>query len=108
MIKLLRPGLTCVFLLFLFQISYAQTRTVTGEISDSVGNPLMGATVAVKNSKVATYTDANGRFTLHLPANATTLVISYVGMQTQETTVSESNIIALRLNATASSSLNDV
>src|ERR1700712_1118581 len=108
MIKLLKRGLVGVFLLFILNHSYAQTRTITGEISDSSGNPLLGATVKVKSSKVATSTDANGRFTLHLPVNATTLVVSFIGMQTKEAAIPENNIVAVSLNATASSSLNDV
>ncbi|MEP6682331.1 MAG: TonB-dependent receptor [Parafilimonas sp.] len=108
MIKLLKRGMVSFFLLFVLNHSYAQTRTITGEISDSSGNPLLGATITVKNSKVATSTDVNGRFTLHLPANASTLVVTYVGMQTKEVPLSESNIITVSLNTSSASSLNDV
>ncbi len=108
MIKLLKRGLVCFFLLLIFNHSFAQTRTITGEVSDSSGNPLAGATVKVKNSKTATSTDLNGKFTLHLPANATTLTVSFVGMESKEVPLSESNIITVSLSTTINSSLNDV
>jgi TonB-linked SusC/RagA family outer membrane protein len=108
MIKLIKPGLICFFLLALFQIALAQDRTITGEVNDSTGNPLTGATVSVKNSKVATSTDVNGKFMLHVPANATTLVVSFVGMEAKEVPIPSSGIVAIRLNTSANSTLNEV
>ncbi len=108
MIQLLKQGFICTLMLFIFNYSFAQTRIITGEVSDSTGNPLTGATVHVKNSKTATATDVNGRFTLHLPANATSIVISFVGMETQEIPVPENNIVAVRLKTSGNSNLNDV
>ncbi|MBV9963317.1 MAG: TonB-dependent receptor [Parafilimonas sp.] len=107
MIKLLRPGLTCVFLLLLFQISFAQTRTVTGVVSDDKGNMLQGATVTVKNSKTATVTDAGGKFTLSVPGNTQTVVVSYVGMTSQEVSIEGQSTIVVTLQSTGSQ-LNDV
>src|SRR5215213_8930589 len=75
-------------LLFAFTLAFsnvfAQERKISGTITDERGNPLSGATVTVRNTGVATTTDANGQFNLTLPDNAKILVMSYVGMESQE------------------------
>src|SRR5687767_4761241 len=59
---------------------FAQTKTITGKITDFVTKePMIGATVLVKGTKIGTATDANGNFKLDVPADAKTLSISYVG-----------------------------
>jgi len=62
----------------------AQTR-VTGKILDSqTKEPLIGASVLVKGTSVATSASLNGTFKITVPAGGTTLVISYVGYITKE------------------------
>lgn len=60
----------------------AQTKTITGTvISNDDGEPVIGATIVVKgNATVGTITDYDGNFTLNVPDNAKTLVISYIGV----------------------------
>jgi len=53
---------------------------------DETGQPVIGATIQIKGTSQGTVTDVDGRFNLSAPANGT-LVISYVGMQTQEVPV---------------------
>ncbi len=107
MIKSIKPGLTCFFLLALFHISLAQNRTVTGIVSDSSGNPLAGATVSVKGSKTVTLTNLKGEFSITLPANAEALVVSYVGMAAQETPIGNNASFTISLRP-AGAVLNDV
>ncbi|MHC0442855.1 SusC/RagA family TonB-linked outer membrane protein [Flavobacterium sp. 3-210] len=57
---------------------------IKGRVTDHVGNPLPGATVTVKGTKVIVLTDFDGNFVLEVPTNATRLVISYVGMESKE------------------------
>lgn len=57
---------------------------IKGKVTDSGGNPLPGATVMAKGTKVAVLTDFDGNFSIEMPANSTSLVISYVGMETKE------------------------
>ncbi|WP_436416460.1 SusC/RagA family TonB-linked outer membrane protein [Petrimonas sp.] len=64
----------------------AQTQ-VRGTIVDEAGIPIIGATIQVKGTAQGTVTDLDGQFTLTAPANGT-LVISYVGLLTQEVPVS--------------------
>ena len=65
-------------------IEQPQQREITGKVTDSSGDPLPGATVLVKGTTIGTVTDANGNFSLRIPANAQILQISFVGMKTQE------------------------
>jgi len=81
---LLRGMLLCIFLLFLFPFARAQNKTVTGTVSDDKGGPLSGATIRVKGSSHGVNSDAAGRFSLSVPANAGVLQISYIGYETQE------------------------
>ncbi len=64
----------------------AQTQ-VRGIVVDENGDPAIGATIQVKGTTQGTVTDIDGNFTLSAPANGT-LVVSYVGYQTQEIPVS--------------------
>ncbi|MBX0289990.1 carboxypeptidase-like regulatory domain-containing protein [Hymenobacter sp. HSC-4F20] len=60
------------------------TVTVSGRILDEEGQPLAGATVLLKGSHKATGTDANGNYTLEVPAGDNTLVYGYGGYEDQE------------------------
>ena len=60
------------------------TVTLSGRILDENGRPLAGATVLVKGSRKGTGTDANGNYTLEVPAGDNTLVYGYGGYQDQE------------------------
>lgn len=57
---------------------------VKGKVIDQRGDPLPGATVLAKGSKVAVLTDFDGNFTIDMPTNSTKLIVSYVGMETKE------------------------
>lgn len=61
----------------------AQTITVKGSVVDKEGEPLIGASVVVKGETLGTATDFDGLFTISAPSNGT-LVVSYVGYDTQE------------------------
>ncbi len=57
-------------------------------VSANDNMPLPGVSIRVKNSSVATVTDATGSFSLQIPIGATTLEFSYVGFQRQEMPIS--------------------
>src|ERR1700730_612570 len=100
------PPLIVMLMLSSF-FSFAQTKPISGVVRDSKGSPLAAATVAVKNSKVSSTTDADGKFSINLPPGAKTLVISFVGMQPTEIAVG--NKISLNITLQdASATLGDV
>jgi len=79
---------TVVVLLLLcsLQSLFAQNRTINGTVTDQTGKGVPGVTVAVKGTKTATQTDANGSYRISAPDNAT-LVFTSVGYESQELSV---------------------
>lgn len=107
MIKLIKPGLTCLLLLALSYVSLAQNRIITGTVVDSSGNPLAGATVNIKNSKTVSLTDLKGKFSIQAPPEAKTLVVNYVGMVPGEVTLGSNISFTVTLQSLGSQ-LSDV
>ena len=59
--------------------------TITGTVKDSNGEELIGASVVVKgNTSLGTVTDFNGNFQLSVPSENSVIVVSYVGMVTEQ------------------------
>ena len=79
----MKQVLTCLCLLLALAVS-AQTTTLTGVVIDSTGEPLIGASVVEKGQPGnAAVTDFDGNFSIKL-VTPTTIVVSYVGYNTQE------------------------
>ncbi len=87
--------------------TFAQNKFISGTIRDDSGNPLIGATIAVKNTKVTTVSDHLGAFQIQVPANGKVLVFSYVGTQPKEINIGSSTVIPVTLAASANA-LSDV
>ena len=68
--------------------SVAEQKYVTGNVTDSDGEPLPGVTVLVKGTTIGTVTNAEGKFRLEIPSDAEMLQFSFVGMKPQEVAVS--------------------
>lgn len=69
-----------------------QQQQITGRITDATGEPLPGASIKVKGATGGTSADANGNFSISVPANAT-LVISSIGFEDQEIKVGDRTIL---------------
>lgn len=92
-----KAQLVMLFLLAFLQWSFAQNRTISGTITDTSGEPLIGATVTVLGAPTGTATDLDGSFRLSIPQEADVLSVSYVGYLSKEITVGASNIIDIVL-----------
>ena len=68
-------------------------RKITGKVTDEKGNTLPGVTVLIKGTSIGVSTDAEGKYTLSLPAGKHVLLFSMVGMQTKEVPVGSSDQI---------------
>lgn len=79
-------------------MALGQTKTMTGQVKDTKGDPIPFATIKVKGTSNAVAADADGKFTIHAPQNAT-LVISAVGFEPTETKAGSSGILSVSLNA---------
>ena len=76
----------------------AQKR-ITGRVLDTNGNPVVGASVQVKGSKIKTATDAQGFFSLKdVPASAKQLNVSYLGMKPETVSISGNVKVTLKDN----------
>jgi len=92
--------LTLLWVSLLTYSSFAQTKTISGIVSDQAGLPLERATVKVKGEKVSGITDASGRFHISVSSDAKTLIISYVGSKEQEVSIEGKSTILVTLNVT--------
>lgn len=87
--------LWCCFFLLSGEL-LAQTRTLTGKVTDANGNAVPNASVIVKGTRVGTVTNTDGVYSLNVPPDAKTLVISSINLQTEEIrigTAAEYNLI---------------
>ena len=66
---------------------------VSGTVTNSDGEALVGASVAIKGTTQGTLTDGNGRFQLSVPDGSTTLVISYLGYERQEVDIAGRTVV---------------
>src|SRR5256885_13945468 len=87
-------------------LSFAQ-RKISGTVIDEKGNPLGGTTVSVKGRHITTTTNSNGLFTINVPEDAKTILVTYVGMESQEIPVTSNGTINVTMKS-SSSTLNDV
>lgn len=79
-------GLTVCPLPAIASVQQEQTIKVSGQVVDQNGEPLIGATIRLKDAQTGVVTDLDGNFTIDAPANAT-LVVSYVGYKDREIAV---------------------
>ena len=93
--------LLMAFLVIGIGLVNAQISKVTGHVtSDEDGLPVVGASVLVEGTTVGTVTDIDGNFTLtNVPSSAKTLVISFIGFQTQKVDVKSNVNVVLKSDA---------
>jgi len=83
------------FAMVLCTSMYAQTRVISGTVKDENGKPLPFLAVQVKGTTIGTYTDTAGKFSLTVDQTAKTLVLSYPGMKTQESAITDNMTITM-------------
>lgn len=76
----------------------AQTRTVSGSVTDEKGAPIPNASVLIKGTNNGVTTAADGSFSINVPANANTLSISSVGYAAQDVNVSNRSSVQVQLH----------
>lgn len=72
-------------------------REIKGIVKDESGSPLPGANVIVKDTSTGTQTDLDGEFTIEIPDDNQTLVISYLGFKTTEIDVTGQSYVEIVL-----------
>ncbi|HEX4849707.1 MAG TPA: TonB-dependent receptor plug domain-containing protein, partial [Puia sp.] len=87
--------------------AFSQNKTISGKVTDSnTGQPLQGVSVIPKGLKKGTMTGPDGSFTISIPANTTTLVISSIGFATRQIPITGGSIDVAMTETNAS--LNEV
>ncbi len=98
--KLVLKQMGLLILMVLWGISsFAQSRNISGKVTEAGGESLPGVTVLVKGTNKGVITDSNGNFSLSVGPAEKTLVISYIGMKTKEITIGSSSSINVTLES---------
>ncbi|MGB3155870.1 MAG: carboxypeptidase-like regulatory domain-containing protein, partial [Chitinophagaceae bacterium] len=95
--KKILQGISFSFLVLISTISFAQNKTVSGRVVDDNGNAVSKASVIVQGTKIGTTTNENGAFAISVPSTAKTLVISSVGFETFQASITERTTIEVTL-----------
>ena len=88
-------------------LAFAQSRTITGVVTDEAGIPLSDVSVLVKGTKIGTITSLNGNYSLSVPPTARTLVFSSVNMEPKEATIADRSAVNITL-VTSANALSEV
>ncbi|MGQ8337524.1 TonB-dependent receptor [Sunxiuqinia sp. A32] len=71
----------------------AGQKQITGKVTDASGQALPGVAIQIKGTTIGTITDLDGNFSLSEVSSTATLVLSFIGMKTQEISVGNSSVI---------------
>ncbi len=93
-------GILTLLLAFVVQLTFAQTKTISGNVTDDSGLPLPGVNVVKKGTSDGTQTDFDGIYSIKADKGSV-LVFSYVGFKAKEVTVGDRNSINVQLFADA-------
>lgn len=75
----------------------SEKKTLHGTVTDENGNPVVGVSIIVKGMFYGITSDHEGKYSLEVPANATHLVFHFIGMQTKEEPIANSDEINVML-----------
>ncbi|MFH6934592.1 von Willebrand factor type A domain-containing protein [Flavobacterium sp. FlaQc-30] len=81
-------------------VTIAQQRTITGTVTGANSTPLPGANVFIKKSKTSAVTNFDGKYTIKAE-KGDILVFSFIGMNTENVVVKNSNVINVTLKESA-------
>ena len=93
---LARKAIASLFMSMLCLLSYAQTRQVTGLVTDANGEPMIGVNVTVVGTTNGTITDIDGNYSLSVASNAK-LQFSFIGYLSKTVEVGTQKQINVKL-----------
>ncbi len=82
-----------IALLFLLCTSTWAQVNITGKVTDTENQPVIGAYVVVKGTSSGTVTGTDGQFTMSVPSSTSTIKISFIGFVSQEIVVGDKTVI---------------
>lgn len=80
-------------------VLHGQSRTVGGIVSDNNGYAIQGVSVMVKGTTAGVVTDANGKYSIKVPSEKSTLVFAFIGMKSVEVVVGTRSVINVVMEA---------
>src|SRR5687767_5845326 len=95
-------------LLISAQVLAQNNRTISGRVTDEKGTAVSNASVIVKGTNIGTVTAPDGSFSLSVPADAKSLLISSIGMGEKEVSLSSSTSYAVNLSSVSKTDLDEV
>ncbi|WP_373550937.1 SusC/RagA family TonB-linked outer membrane protein [Haliscomenobacter sp.] len=93
----MKKHLLALVLVFAAIVTSIAQRTITGKVTDTKGEALIGANIFVLKTTIGTVSDVNGSFSLALPAGAEVISISYTGFTSKEIEVGNLSTIDVQL-----------
>lgn len=96
----MRASLVSMLVLVSCLSAFAQSRTLSGRVSDNLGEPLPGASVSVKGTQMVAKTDINGDYKLSIPSAVSRqaiIVFSFIGFLNTELTYNGSAEMSVKL-----------
>ena len=84
---------TCLFISI--GLVLAQSKKISGTVVDSNGEPVTGATVLVKGTNIGSSTDTEGKYSISVPQNGKSLVVSLLGSKSKEVSLGDNLRIVL-------------
>ena len=105
LVFLTRHVLSFSFFFFIY-LSIAAQKQVSGVVKEN-NIPVIGATIEVKGTNVATITGPNGNFVINVPAGRNQLVISFVGLETQTIDIADKTQVDVNM-VQVTTTLNEV
>ena len=97
-----------IMLALVSQVALAQNKTITGKITDSKdGSGMPGVSISGKGTRVAVQSNADGSYSISLPASVNELVVTSVGFAAQEISIAGKTTVDVILIAT-NTTLNEV
>lgn len=97
--------LLCLLLILPMSV-FSQSRTLTGTVTNSKGDPVPFATIVVKGTSLSTTADENGRYRIDVSGSNVVLEVSSAGQVTRE--VKTGNVSALDIQLQESGNLSEV
>jgi TonB-dependent starch-binding outer membrane protein SusC len=90
-------SLAAALMLLFTSVALAQERVVSGAITDENGSAMPGVNVLLKGTTQGTASDSDGKFSISVPNDQATLVISFVGYSTTEVVVGSRTNVAIQM-----------
>jgi len=97
----MRKSIFLFVLVFFCSYVVGQGKVITGVITDEASVVLPGVNVIVKGSTIGAISDFNGKFSISMPQGASSLIISFIGYETQEVSIVNKSNLTIQLKSSS-------